>query len=221
MKINYIIWIAAAAVLGFAVSAIFAGQLGLPRNFYLIPYFLLTSTLLYAYVRVNQIRVLEIIKHNWYWGLIGGAVLCAFTVWNVLSQPASARPEGARLIFDILYSGVLYGTMDALLLSVLPVHAVWMAFSDTPLNQSLAGKILIGLIAFTASLLVTTAYHLGYPEYHSAAMRGPVIGNGAMTLGYLVTGNPIAAVFSHIGMHIAGVLHGAATVTQLPPHYLP
>jgi hypothetical protein len=153
--------------------------------------------------------------------LIGGAVLCAFTVRNVLSQPASARPEGGQLIFDILYSGVLYGTLDALLLSVLPVHAVWMAFSNTPLNQSLAGKIVIGVIAFAASLLVTTAYHLGYPEYQSAAMRGPVIGNGAMTLGYLVTGNPFASVISHVAMHIAGVLHGAATVTQLPPHYLP
>lgn len=221
MKINYFIWIAAAAVLGFAISAVFAGQLRLTSNIYLIPYFLLASALLYAYIRVNQVPVLEIIKHNWYWGLIGGAVLCVFTVRNVLSQPASAHPEGGQLIFDILYSGVLYGTLDALLLSVLPVHAVWMAFSDTPLNQSLAGKIAIGVIAFAASLLVTTVYHLGYPEYHSAAMRGPVIGNGAMTLGYLVTANPAASVISHIAMHIAGVLHGAATVTQLPPHYLP
>lgn len=36
-----------------------------------------------------------------------------------------------------------------------------------------------------------------------------------MTLGYLITGNPLAAVISHIAMHIAGVLHGPDTVVQL------
>jgi hypothetical protein len=40
-----------------------------------------------------------------------------------------------------------------------------------------------------------------------------------MSLGYILTNNPIAAVFSHIAMHTAGVLHGKATVIQLPPHY--
>lgn len=46
----------------------------------------------------------------------------------------------------------------------------------------------------------------------------PVFGNGVMSLGYLVTGNPLAAVLSHIAMHIAGVLHGPASTMQLPPH---
>jgi hypothetical protein len=40
-----------------------------------------------------------------------------------------------------------------------------------------------------------------------------------MTLGYLLTTNPLAAMLSHIAMHIAGVFHGPASVTQLPPHY--
>jgi hypothetical protein len=40
-----------------------------------------------------------------------------------------------------------------------------------------------------------------------------------MSLAYIVTGNPIAAVISHVAMHIAAVLHGVETVMQLPPHY--
>ena len=40
-----------------------------------------------------------------------------------------------------------------------------------------------------------------------------------MTLGYLLTNNPLTAILSHIAMHIAGVLHGPASVMQLPPHY--
>jgi len=75
------------------------------------------------------------------------------------------------------------------------------------------------VIAMLASFLVTISYHFGYLEYHGAGMVGPVIGNTTMTLGYLLTNNPLAAILSHISMHIAGVLHGPASVMQLPPHY--
>ena len=120
---------------------------------------------------------------------------------------------------DLLWSGVAYGLTDALLLSILPVAATWQAFTVLNWTAALPGKILAGVIAMLASLLVTVAYHFGYPEYRGGGMRGPVIGNTTMTLGYLLTNNPLAAILSHIAMHIAAVLHGPATVTQLPPHY--
>ncbi len=40
-----------------------------------------------------------------------------------------------------------------------------------------------------------------------------------MSLGYLLTMNPISAILSHIAMHVASVLHGLETMAQLPPHY--
>ncbi len=98
--------------------------------------------------------------------------------------------------------------------------ATWQAFSALGWTESVPGKIAVGVIALIASLLVTVAYHLGYPEYRvpSGAM-GPSIGNGIMSIGFILTNNPITAVFSHIAMHIAGVFQGPATVIQLPPHY--
>ena len=44
----YLGWIAAAGVLGFAISAFFAGVLRLPRSVYLIPYVGLAGLFLYA-----------------------------------------------------------------------------------------------------------------------------------------------------------------------------
>ena len=217
----YIAWIAAAAVLGFIISAVFAGVLRLPRSIYLIPYVLFVSLFLYAYVRWSGLAVGELLRHHWIWGLVGGVLLCAFTVGNILSQPVSPRSQGISLIFDLLWSGVIYGSADALLLSVLPVLAAWQAFSLLNWTTSWPGKILVAVIAVFASLLVTVAYHLGYPEYRGAGLFGPAVGNTAMTLGYLVTNNPLAAIVSHIAMHVAGVLHGPASVVQLPPHYLP
>jgi hypothetical protein len=215
----YLGWVIAAGVLGFALSMVFAGWLHLPRNLYLIPYIGIAGLFFYTYVRWSGVSIGELIKHNWIWGLVGAIVLAAFLVRNVLSQPVSPRSSGALLVVDLLWSGVAYGLMDALLLTVLPVLATWQAFTLLNWTAGFPGKILVGAFALIASLLVTVAYHLGYPEYQGTGITGPVIGNTTMTLGYLITTNPLAAIFSHIAMHIAGVLHGPAAVVQLPPHY--
>jgi hypothetical protein len=123
------------------------------------------------------------------------------------------------LAFDILWLGVIYGLADALLLSVMPVVATWQAFTFLGRTENWPGKIVVGVIAILASLLVTAAYHLGYPEYKGKGLRGPLIGNTTMTLGYLMTTNLLAAMLSHVAMHIAEVFQGPAFVAQLPPHY--
>jgi hypothetical protein len=191
----------------------------LPRSIYLIPYVALVSLALYAFFRWSGLSLTELFRHNWVWGIVGALLVGAFVVRNVFSQPASMRAEGLPLAFDLLWSGVVYGLVDALLLSVLPVLATWGAFSALGWTSHWPGKIAVGAIAFVASLLITVCYHLGYPEYRvQGGVFGPTIGNGIMTIGYLLTNNPIAAIFSHMAMHIAGVLHGPASVMQLPPH---
>jgi hypothetical protein len=201
------------------MSSVFARGLSLRRSLYLIPYVGFSSLFLYAYARWSDLSVGNLLRHHWIWGLVGGVVLAAWTVKSVLSQPASPRLEGFALGFDILWSGVIYGLADALLLSVFPVVASWQAFTPLGWTSSWPIMLLVGVIALLASLFVTIAYHVGYSEYRGKGMVGPVIGNAAMTLGYLVTTNPLAAVVSHIAMHIAGVVHGPASVVQLPPHY--
>ncbi len=213
-------WIFAAALLGFALTAICAGVLRLPRGTFLLVYLALAGPFLYGFVRWSNLSVGDLIRHNWAWGLATAVLVGAFMVCNILSQPASPHAPGWALALDLAWLGVVYGALDALFLSVLPVLATWQAFEAIGWTQTLGGKILVGAIALVASLLVTVAYHLGYPEYRVAGgVMGPSIGNGVMSLGYLLSNNPMSAVFSHIAMHIAGVLQGPATVMQLPPHY--
>jgi hypothetical protein len=213
-------WIGAAALLGFAIAAIFAGMFRLPRSLFLVVYLALAAPFLYAFARWSNLSLGELIRHNWIWGVAGAALIGAFLVRNILSQPASPRAQGLSLVFDVAWLGIVYGALDALFLSVLPVLATWQAFTALGWTASPPGKVLVGAIALIASLLVTAAYHFGYPEYRtSGGILGPSIGNGVMSLGYILTNNPITAVFSHIAMHVAGVLQGPATVIQLPPHY--
>jgi len=102
---------------------------------------------------------------------------------------------------------------------VLPVLATWRAFSSHGWTGTLAGKIGVGALAVAASLIVATAYHIGYTEYRNGDIVNPIIGNGVMSVGYVLTSNPITVIASHIVMHVTAVLHGAETTVQLPLHY--
>jgi hypothetical protein len=217
---NYLAWIPAAAVLGYGIAAIFSGWLRLSRRLFLVPYVILAGLFLYAYKQWSGVSVESLARQNWIWSLIGTLLLGVFLARNVLSQPASSHTSGLGLFFDLLWSGIVYGGMDALFLSVLPILATRQAFSILGWTENIPGKILVGMIALLMSLLVTIGYHWGFAEYKiPGGLAGPVFGNGIMSLGYLLTNNPLTAVFSHLIMHITGVLHGPASVMQLPPHY--
>jgi hypothetical protein len=216
---GHLLWVLAAAILGFVIAALFAGQLHLARSLYLVVYVVSVSAFLYGYIRWSGIEVGHLLRYHWQWGLVAAVPVGAFLVVNVWSQPASPPPQGLELMFDLLWLGVVYGTVDALLLNVFPVLATWQALSMLGWTKHWYGKVLVGIVALAASMLVTAAYHLGYPEFQGPHWNAPLIGNGIMSLSYLLTMNPLSAVLSHIAMHIAAVLHGISTTLQLPPHY--
>lgn len=215
---QYLLWIVAAGALGLAQTYILAAKLHLRRRMFLLFYVPITGIFLYGYWRWSGLDLQAASTANLAVGLILAALGAAFLVRNVLSQPASSRPENAQLMVDVIWEGVIYGILDALLLSVLPVHAVWAAFSAS--GDNVAIQVLIGAGGFAASVLVTAAYHVGYPEFRGEkALIPPIIGNSICSLIYLLSGNLLAPVLAHIAMHVAAVLHGAETTVQLPPHY--
>jgi len=208
-----------ASLLGFTVAAVFAGWLKLKRNVYLLFYIPLVSAFFIAYIISNNIDTKVIVTHNWVWGLLGAIIAGAFVLRNVYSQPSSKRNTGFALLTDIAWPGLVYGLMDALLLSVIPVLAVRIALSDLAWTQNWLGKICIGFIALFASFFVTTAYHLGYPEFRGKRILWPNIGNGVLSLAFIITMNPLAAILPHMAMHVAAMIHGKETTGQVPPHY--
>ncbi|MGD2207147.1 MAG: hypothetical protein PVH17_10235 [Anaerolineae bacterium] len=212
-------WVLAAGLLGFAIAAVFSGWLRLSRRLFLVPYFVFSGIFLYGFCRWTQIDLIPLLTENWYWGLLAGAIVGVFLIRNVLSQPASARSTGTSLLFDILWVGLGYGAVDALLLNVMPVVAVWTGFSEVGWAAAWPGKIAIGALALLASLLITLLYHLGYPEFRNRKVALVLVGNTLITLAYLVSTNPLGAVVSHVTMHVAAVFRGPETVLQLPPHY--
>jgi hypothetical protein len=206
-------------MLGFAISAVFAGWLRLERRRYLVPYVGLVSLFLYGFVALNEIDLAGMLTANWVWGTLAGTLVSVFLVKTVRAQPRSRQTSGMALIFDIGWAGLVYGMVDALFLNVIPVIAVWQGSSGFGWAATPIGKIAIGTAGLFASLLVTLAYHLGYPEFRNRKAGMVLAGNSVITLAFLLSGSPLGSILSHTVMHIAAVLQGAETTLQLPPHY--
>lgn len=187
------------------------------RSLFLVPYIAIMGSFLTIYFRRQPLSLKRFIG-PWPKGLLGVAIASAFLLYNVFGHPASAVPEGVELVFTLLWVGVAYGTIDGLLLNVLPVLVIQRAWPTeaAPLQRQ---RLAMGFLALAASMLVTVAYHSGYTEFHGPSMLMVMVGITIITLTHLLTGSPLAAVVTHVIMHMAAVLHGMETTLQVPPHY--
>lgn len=204
---------------GFCTSAIFAGWLRLKRNLFLLIYIPLGILLFSWFFVSNHFDLNQIFSHNFIWGITGALIVSALVIRNVFQQPPSEKSRGPALLIDLLWPGIVYGLVDSLLLSVLPVLAIWQILSKSEWISGFPGKIGFAIIALIASLFITTAYHWGYPEFRSKKVFWAMFGNGVLSLAFILTMNPFAAILPHIGMHVAAMLHGPKTTGQVPPHY--
>jgi hypothetical protein len=214
---TYILWTLAASLLGLLITAVFVGVLRLKRSVFLAFYVPFIVLFLSHYVRWANLNVGELLKQNLIWGVVVGVIVSVILIRNVNSQPASPRSQGAKLYFELFWFGLVYGAVDGLFLSVFPVVLAWHSFPT--LGSTVLGKIGVALLALLASVFIAVSYHAGYPEFRNSAMRFAIIGNGLISLAFLLSLNPISSFGSHAVMHIAAVLHGSEGTVQLPPHY--
>jgi hypothetical protein len=209
-------WLAAAGLIGFLVPAVFSMGLRWERSVFLVPYVAGVALFLALFFRSHPLS-LKSFAGDWRYALAGVAVASFLLIRNIQGQPASAVPEGGALGLALLWVGLVYGVVDGLFLNVMPVLAVERA-AVLSANESRARRLVRALLALGASVFVAVAYHLGYSEFHGPAILSVALGMVIITSTYLVTGSALAAVTTHVVMHVAALLHGMETTLQLPPH---
>ena len=100
-------------------------------------------------------------------------------------------------------------------MSVLPVLVIWQAFAAQGWTSGPGKPLVAGAAAMAASLAVIVVHHLGYRGFRDPAVLVPVmVGCGLLSLAYLLTASPLAAVGGHILLHTVLSLRG----TELPPY---
>lgn len=219
MDLELLLWIPIASLSGYVVTNVGAGTFRLSRNRFLLLYVPVAALLIAWFYSWSQVSPAAQAATNWLWGLGAGVVAAIVAIRHVVVQKAYPRRQGGHLAVDILWPGMVYGFVDGMVLSVVPVTAVHAALHGTSLTFTLSGRLVMALAAFAASMVVTLFYHWGYPEYKGKRVLMTLVGNGVFTLTLLLTGNILAAVLPHMAMHVAAVWHGRETTYQLPPHY--
>lgn len=208
-------WFAFAAGVAFLVPFVGVSVLDLQHDLFYLVYFAATALLLVAYVRVERVDVRRIARHAWPWSLGLGIVVGLVELANVLGRDATDRPGGAYFAFEILWRGVTYGAVDALLLSVLPGLVAYGILRGRV--GGIVGKLRFTALALPLVLLITATYHLGYPQYREDGVGQPEIGNTIISVPMFATANPIGAVVAHATMHTTAVVHSYETDVFLPP----
>ena len=198
------LWISLAALAGLASSGIFASWLHWSRNAFGLGHAALAGLFLTAYVMIAGVHPTVQLRRHWRAGLVGGVLVGIILTYGVMTQPASPRPSGMALVGAMAWLGVVYGALDALLLSVVPVLIVYGSRPPEELRGWTA-RLQWGGVALLVSLAVTAAYHLGFAEFRGPTLLQPLIGNAMVTAGYLLTGSPLAAMLAHVIMGGGGV----------------
>jgi hypothetical protein len=207
-------WLAAIAAASFLAAWVLTSRLGVRRTPYILVLALATGGLTWGYLTWSDTTLTSFATTRWGWGLIGAAVTGALLARLSRHQPSGPRPRGRRLTATLAWEGVVYGSTEGLLLSVLPVLVTWQAFAANGWTSGIGRSLVAGIVAMVASLAVIVIHHLGYRGFHSRAALVPVmVGCGLLSLAYLLTASPLAAVGGHIVLHTALNLRG----TEMPP----
>jgi hypothetical protein len=204
-------------VAAFLVTWILTDRLRIPRAPY-IPMLLAVALGLGAgYLAWSGASARELTSSGVGLGLAAGLIAAAIALPLVRQLPAHPHASGTRLVGLMLWEGLVYGIAEAILLSTLPVLAVWQALVDLGWTDGGWAKVGSGALAILGALLVILAHHLGYAEFRTGAGRPGLFGAlaicGVQAIAFLVTGSVLAPIVAHIILHGQLLLRG----DELPP----
>jgi hypothetical protein len=208
-----LVWYGISTATAFLVSWAITDLVRVRRTPYIA--ILATTTGLLTWLYVSETGAgLAFWSGHWGAGIVGGVIAGAILVAQARKIPASEHPHGSELARLFAWEHVLYGITEGLLLTVLPIAAIWQVFRSVGWTQGFARIAVASAVSVLASLVLVVVHHLGYWEFRGALMRYPIRLCAVLSLAYVVTGSPIAPVLAHIVMHAAMTLRGV----ELPPH---
>lgn len=212
----HLAWFGGVVVLGFLLPFLLTSVWSLQHDAYYLVYFAATLAALTFYVRRSGIDVQERLRSRWRSSLLLGLAATAFVVWSVLARvEATPRPTGWYFAFEFLWRGLVYGVVDALLLSAFPALVAWELVRGR--IDGVPRRLAYAALSLALVTLMTVTYHVGYEDFRNRDVVGPVVGNTVISAPVIVTANPIGSIAAHAAMHVAAVMHAYESRDRLPP----
>jgi hypothetical protein len=150
------------AVVAFLVTWVLTDLLRISREPYVAFLLVVTLVLGAGYLAWSGTSGAELLSSNAGWGFVAGLIAAAVALPLVRRLPAHPHATGSRLVGLMLWEGLAYGIAEAVLLSTLPVLAVWQACVDLGWTNGAWPKVGSGALAFlvTGSVLAPTVAHI-------------------------------------------------------------
>ncbi|HEU5037861.1 MAG TPA: hypothetical protein VFT70_12705 [Nocardioides sp.] len=210
-------WLVGGAALFFAAPFVGTDLLGLQPDLYYLGYFTIAVTWFAVFLAAHRSELRDLWRLNLTWSLAVGALAGVAVAAVVFGSAATDHPDGWRWWFEIGWRGVVYGCVDTLTLFVFPAAVAYLVVHGD--RRGAQRKLGYAGLVLAFSLVVSTSYHLGYPEYRGADLRSPLVGTVIADSSAILTGNPVGAFLTHGTAHVSAVVHqeeGGPT-HMLPP----
>ena len=161
-------WPAVAAAAAFATSAVGTSLLHLSRPLFVAAWTAVVTMTIIAWVMSEGWNPMVQIRRRWVSGLVVGVMAGGALAVALTRSPGSVSSGGAR---TVVWLGVVYGAVDAIMLSIVPVLSLYGARPGDDLGHS--SRIRMAGLALVASIIIAAAYDLGFAEFRSAALVKP------------------------------------------------
>lgn len=176
-------------------------------------YGLAVTVLGVAFVVLPGLGPREQLVRRWRSGSVAGAVLGFWLSRGALSEIASPVLNWGAVGAVMVY-GMWYGAAEAMAVSLIPVLSLYGALPAEVLRDP-GRRLRHGGLALLASAVIALAGRVGFPFAGAADVVAALSGNAMLTLGYLLTGSPLAPLLGHVIGHLVWALGRA----QLPPPF--
>jgi hypothetical protein len=208
-------WFAAASIVAFLIPYVGVSVLELQHDLFYAFYFAVALAGLGAWARLEHVDVRAAFRRGRAWSVAIGVVLGALLVVNVLNADATPRPDGAYFAFELLWRGVGYGIVDALLLTAFPCAVAYRMLRGR--IDGIRGRLRFAALTVPLVVVITATYHLGYPQYREDGLARPEMGNLLISIPALATANPLGSVVAHVAQHVTAVTHAYESEIYCPP----
>jgi hypothetical protein len=213
---RHVAWFAFGNLVAFLIPYVGVSVLDLQHDAFYLAYFASTLGLLAVYASTEHVDVRGLFTRNWIWS-VGIGLVTAVALWRnvTTNSTATPRPHGAYFAFELLWRGVGYGVIDALLLTAFPCAVAYALLRGH--TSGVRGRIRFIALALPLIWLITATYHLGYPQIREDGLSRPETGNTMISVPALLTTNPAGSIVAHVTMHVTAVNHAYQTRDYLPP----
>ena len=169
---RHLSWFALGGLVAFLIPYVGLSVLDMQHDVFYLADFCVTLALLGAYVRTEHIDVRDMFRRQWIWS-VGIGLVTAAALWRnvVANSDATPRPHGAYYAFELLWRGVGYGVVDALLLTAFPCAVAYAMLRGN--TKGIGGRARFIAVALPLIWVITATYHLGYPQFRDDGSTGP------------------------------------------------